>query len=100
MKIVWSPTARTRIDEIVGHISENNVDAAFTLVEEFENTVQSLKKHPRLGRISPVLHDESIRELVVRENYVIVYELYRNQILILTIRHARQDFDESDLNSN
>jgi toxin ParE1/3/4 len=96
MKIIWSVTARRKIDEIVDHISADNVDAAIALVEEFENRVQNLKKHPRLGRMVPALNDEMVRELIVQKNYLIIYELQGKQIQILTIRHAREDFDETD----
>lgn len=99
MKIIWSLTARRKIDEIVDHISADNVEAAFTLVGEFEARFLDLKKHPRLGRMTPILNDESVRELVIRKNYLIVYELQGSRIEILTIRHAKQDFDESDLDT-
>lgn len=44
MRIIWSPTSQRKIDEIVDYISKDNVDAALTLVEEFEKRVQHLKK--------------------------------------------------------
>lgn len=99
MRIVWSPTSQRKIDEIVGYISKDNVDAALALVEEFEKRVRHLKKHPRSGRIVPALNDEMVRQLVVQSNYLIIYEIHQDRIDILTIRHAKQDEDESDLES-
>ena len=97
MKIIWSPTSRKKIEEIIDYISADNIDAALALIEEFEQRVADLKKHPRSGRIVPILNDEMVRELIIRKDYLIVYEIQGKRIEILTIRHAKQDFDESDL---
>ncbi|MGM0588948.1 MAG: type II toxin-antitoxin system RelE/ParE family toxin [Bacteroidota bacterium] len=97
MRIVWSPTSQRKIDEIVDYISKDNVDAALALVEEFEKRVQYLKKHPRSGQMVPALNDELVRLLVVQSNYLIIYEINQDQIDILTIRHARQDENESEI---
>ena len=100
MKIIWSPTSRKKIDELVDLIAADNLDAALALVEEIESRVQHLKKHPRSGRIAPALNDEMVRELVIRGDYLVVYEIQGERIEILTIRHAKQDFDDSDLDTN
>ena len=96
MKIIWSATSRRKIEEIVDYISADNIDAALALVEEFEKRVADLKKYPRSGRMVPILNNEMVRELIIRKDYLIVYEIQRERIKILTIRHAKQDFDESD----
>lgn len=93
MRIVWSPNALDKLDQIVEYISEDNLDAALALVEQFDRIVRSLKEHPRSGRVSPVIRDDSVRELVVTKRYIIVYELQESQIDILTIRQSRQDSD-------
>ena len=100
MKIIWSPTSRKKIDELVDFIAADNLDAALALVEEIESRVQSLKNHPRSGRILPVLNDEMVRELIIRGDYLVVYEIQGERIEILTIRHAKQDFDDSDLDTD
>lgn len=97
MRIVWSPTSQRKIDEIVDYISKDNVDAALALVEEFEKRVQHLKKHPRSGRMVPALNDETVRQIVVQSNYLIIYEISQDHIDILTIRHVKQDEDESEI---
>lgn len=97
MRIVWSPTSQQKINEIVDYISNDNVDAALALVQKFEKRVQHLKKHPRSGQMVPALNDEMVRQLVVQSNYVIIYEISQDHIDILTIRHARQDEDESEI---
>lgn len=98
MNIIWSLTSRRNIEEIVDYIATDNIDDALELVEEFDRSVADLKKHPRSGRMVSVLNDEMVRELIIRKDYLIVYEIHEDQIKILTIRHAKQDFNESDLN--
>lgn len=98
MNIIWSPTSRRKIEEIVDYIATDNLEAALELVDEFNRRVADLNTHPRSGRMVPVLNDEMVRELIVRKDYLIVYEIHDELIKILTIRHAKQDFNESDLN--
>jgi len=43
------------------------------------------------------LNDKMVRQLVVQSNYLIIYEINQDHIVILTIRHARQDEDESEI---
>jgi plasmid stabilization system protein ParE len=38
-----------------------------------------------------------IRQLVVGSNYLIIYEIKKDHINILTVRHTRQDENESDI---
>jgi toxin ParE1/3/4 len=97
MRIVWSPTSQQKIDEIVDFISKDNVDAALALVEEFEKRVQHLKKHPRSDPMVPALNNEMVRQLVVQSHYLIIYEINKDHIYILTIRHSKQDEDESEI---
>lgn len=93
MKIIWSPTAQRKVEGIVDYISDDDIDAALSLIEKFDDDVQQLKENPYAGRMAAVLNDESIRELVVHPNYLIIYEVKDQYIYILTIRHAKQDED-------
>ncbi len=96
MKIIWSPTDQRKVEEIADYISDDNVNAALSLVEKFENEVQQLKKNPYIGRKLAALNDELIRELVALPNYLIIYEIKDEYISILTIRHAKQDENRFD----
>ena len=97
MKIIWSPTARTRTKEIIEYIAEDNPDAALTLIDQFEALVEKLKDYPESGRVLPELKNDRIRELVVHKNYGVIYEINPDIIEILTVRHFQQDFSSSEL---
>lgn len=97
MKIIWSPTARTKTKEILEYVAEDNPDAALTLIDQFEVKVEKLKENPELERVLPELKNDKIRELVVHKNYGVIYEINPDLIEILTIRHFRQNFSSSKL---
>lgn len=94
MKIIWSPTARTKTKEILDYISEDNPNAALTLIEQFETKVKKLKLNPESGRVLPEIKNDNIREIVVHKNYGVIYEINPESIEILTIRHFRQKFSK------
>ncbi len=85
MNVVWSPVALRKLDEILDFISSDDVDAAVALVDEIEELVLSLKEHPFQGRKVVVFDDETKRELIVRGNYLVVYEIRGRSIEVLTI---------------
>ncbi len=97
MKIIWSPTARSKTKEILEYVAEDNPDAALTLINQFESKVEKLKENPESGRVLPELKNDKIRELVVHKNYGVIYEINPDIIEILTIRHFRQNFSSSKL---
>ncbi len=97
MKIIWSPTARTKTKEILEYIAEDNPDAALNLIDLFEANIEKLKGNPKLGRVLPELKNDKIREIVVHKNYGVIYEINPDIIEVLTIRHFRQNFSSSKL---
>lgn len=97
MKIVWSPTAKSKIKEILEYVAGDNLYAALNLIEQFESTVERLKASPELGRVLPELENVKIRELVVHKNYGVIYEINPESIEILTVRHFRQNFSSPKL---
>lgn len=92
MKIIWSPTARNKTKEILEYIAEDNPDAALALIDLIEEKVENLSQNPESGRVFPPTNNDKIREVVVHENYGVIYEVNPDIIKILTVRHSRQDF--------
>ncbi|MTI88868.1 MAG: type II toxin-antitoxin system RelE/ParE family toxin [Balneolaceae bacterium] len=92
MKIIWSPTARNKTKEILEYISEDNPDAALALIDLIEEKVENLSQNPASGKVFPPTNNDKIREIVVHENYGVIYEVNPDIIEVLTVRHFRQDF--------
>ena len=97
MKIIWSPTAKSKTREILEYISKDNLDAALSLIDQIEKKVEKLRHNPEVGRVVPETNNQSIREIIVHKNYSVIYEVFQNSIEILTVRHFRQDFSTSKL---
>jgi len=90
MKLIWSPLSLQKLDYYADYIARDNIDAALTFIDEIENKALSLKAHPHKGRMIPALNDELKRELVIKSNYLLLYEIHDDIIEILTIRHVKQ----------
>ena len=90
MRVVWSPLALDRVNEISDYIARENVSAAKRWVDSLFIKTKRLEKFPQSGRAVPETQRLSIREIIYG-NYRVIYRISRDQIAILTIRHGRQD---------
>lgn len=96
MKIIWSPLAVSRLEEISDYVSSDNIAAAEKLVETIFNKVETLANYPERGRRVPEVRRNEIREIFEKE-YRIIYRIEKNRISILTIRNFKQILHSSDL---
>jgi toxin ParE1/3/4 len=68
----------------------DNPAAARRVAQTIYHRVSELRKAPQVGRISLA---ENTRELVFAPwPYIAVYEIFGNQVQVLRIRHAAQDW--------
>jgi len=89
MRVIWSPLALERLNEIADYIAENNLDAAKLFVLDVFGVVDRLKTFPNSGRMVPEVKRQNIREIIFK-NYRVVYRVERKRVSILTVRHGRQ----------
>jgi addiction module RelE/StbE family toxin len=87
MKLRWTSTAREDRARIARTIAADSVSAARKLDLRFEQSADRLLTYPELGRPGRLA---ASREMVVHQNYILVYEVDGETILILTILHAAQ----------
>lgn len=88
MRIVWSPLALERVEDIAKYIAEDKLSAAVEWVEGIFETVERLADFPESGRIVPEVGGRRIRE-VIFGTYRIIYSV-RDQIDVLTVRRSSQ----------
>lgn len=88
MRIVWSPLALERVEDIAQYIAEDKPSAAVEWVEGVFDTVERLADFPESGRVVPEVGGRRIRE-VIFGTYRIIYSV-RDQIDILTVRRSSQ----------
>ncbi len=89
MKIVWSPLAVQRVQEIADYIALDSKKAALKWVDTIFGKVKVLETGSHVGRKVPELNLPDIRELIFG-NYRIIYRVLKNQIAIVTVRHFKQ----------
>lgn len=89
MRLEWRQTAIEDRDRIMDYIAQDNPLAALELDEEIESKATSLVDHPKLYKQGRV---KGIREMVVRPNYVVVYQETAEAIVILRVLHASQQW--------
>ena len=95
MRIVWSPLALERVEDIAQYIAEDNPDAAVKWVDGLFATVERLADFPESGRMVPEVGSHRIRE-VVFGTYRVIYS-NKDQINILTVRRSSQLLRMSEL---
>ncbi len=88
MKLVWARPAHTDRKEIREHIAQRAPAAALALDELLSEKAGLLLDHPGLGRVGRV---PGTRELVVHQNYMLIYDTVDDVVRVLRVLHsARQ----------
>lgn len=89
MRLVWRAKARADLRSILDYISARNPAAAQRLNQAIERTAEGLVHHPYMYRAGRV---PGTREAVVHPNYLLIYRVTSDSILIVNVLHARQDY--------
>ncbi|WP_338849130.1 type II toxin-antitoxin system RelE/ParE family toxin [Massilia sp. W12] len=89
MKVIWTPQALQDREAIWLTIVQNKPQAASKLDEAFSEAAVKLAVHPMFGRVG-LLH--ATRELIVHQNYRLVYEIDHEEVWILALVHAGQSW--------
>ncbi len=90
MKIRWSETALSELDEIFSYIRQNNRRAAIAVVERIEALATLLQEFPLIGHLTD---EASVRVLaVVRYPFLIFYAIDEaaGEIVVLHVLHTAQ----------
>ena len=73
---------------------EGRVRVNGKVVTELAQKVDGLDKFPETGRMVPEIMNADIREIIVY-SYRVIYDISENDIQILTIIHAKRNFDDA-----
>jgi len=91
MKIIWTPLALQRADEMASHIALDNPAAALAWLKALFAKVERLIHFPESGRMVPEAARSEIRE-ILHGNCRIIYRLRKGKVVLLTLRYSRQLF--------
>lgn len=89
LKLKWRQIARRDLNGIVTYISDDNADAAEALRDEIEVKIDALVLQPKIWKIGRV---EGTREIVIRDNYIVVYEENETFVRVLRILHSKRNW--------
>jgi toxin ParE1/3/4 len=93
MKVRWFYQSLEDLQLAVAYIREDNPSAARRLYEIVRKQVSVLARYPEFGRTGRV---EGTRELVITGwPYIVVYHIKDQEVRILRVRHAAQEWPES-----
>jgi toxin ParE1/3/4 len=92
LRIVWSPLALQRIEEIWEHIAKDNRSAANRTITRIRKASLRLELHPYSGRPG---RNFGYRELVVPgTSYLIPYHFVDGAIEVVSVMHGSQEWPE------
>jgi toxin ParE1/3/4 len=89
VKVYWTPEAEQDRDDVFEFIAADNPRAAIRMDELFGEEAARLIDYPEIGHPGVV---PGTNELVVHENYKLVYEIEKrsNTVWILAVVHTRR----------
>jgi addiction module RelE/StbE family toxin len=96
VKIIWSPQAADDLVENNKYIARENPDAARAIVNNIYESRKRIKEFPTQGHVVPEIGKKDIREIFCG-SYRIIYQIEAKRILILTIRHMKQEITKDNL---
>ena len=89
MRLVWTILASLDRKQIREYIAEDNPAAALALDELISEKGSRLVDHPGLGRLGRV---PGTRELVVHQNFILIYDTAGDRVRILRVLHAARQW--------
>jgi addiction module RelE/StbE family toxin len=90
MRVRWTTPAASDFARIVERIREEDPSAAHRVAQAIYKGVAALRRFPHRGRIGLA---PDTRELVFAPwPYIVVYEIIEDDVQVLRIRHASQDW--------
>jgi len=90
-RVVWTPTARDGLDDVLAYIAEDSPRAATKVLDVVLGVAESLDRFSTRGRIVPEIGNPSIREVFVY-SYRMLYQVRDDDVRILGFLHGARDF--------
>lgn len=87
LMIRWDPEARADFLGQISYIAERNPNAADKLYEDIEESVEKAAVNPEM--YARWRYADTCR-IVVRSNYIVIYQVTDTEILVQAFDHARQ----------
>ncbi len=88
----WKTLAIKDLIQIGEYIAQDSADNAEKMLDTIEAKVTALTTYPEMGRAG---RKRGTRELVVHENYIVIYRELGKKLEILRVKHVAQQWPKS-----
>ena len=97
--VKWSDNAMIRMREQTRYVAERSGSAeiAWKWATDVFNAADDLEKFPELGHPLPELPNTPYLEIIVRKFYRVIYRVFNEACLIVTVRRTSMLVDETTL---
>jgi addiction module RelE/StbE family toxin len=99
MKLFWTETAKQDLQTIRRYIATDNPTAAKRWIERLRERARNALHSRLCGRKVPEFTRNDIRELI-EGNYRIVYQVFEDRLVVLTVFEGHQLFPEEALDDS
>ena len=99
MKLFWTETARQNLQAIRRYIAADSPAAAKRWVGRLRECARNTLHSPLAGCKVPEFLRDDIRELI-EGNYRIVYQVFEDRLVIMTVFEGHQLFPEGKINNS
>ena len=89
LEVIWRPSGRRQLDGLIQYIRDRDIAAAERMEAAFRGSIDRLRIMPYLGRPGRVV---GTREWVVHPNYLLIYRIENETLVVLRALHARQRY--------
>lgn len=93
MKIAWTRLAVADLNNAYEYIAAERPSSAIQIIERIEKSIDSIRKHPQLGRPGRV---DGTRELIIPGTaFIVPYRIKNNKLEILAVIHGARCWPDS-----
>ncbi|EPO1789379.1 type II toxin-antitoxin system RelE/ParE family toxin [Cronobacter turicensis] len=89
LPIQWTEEAKTDLFALIRFIAHENPFAAQALLTRIEASILPAARYPEMLRAGRV---PDTREIIAHPNYIVVYKITRECLLVLGVLHSRQRY--------
>ncbi len=89
MRLIWTSEASDDLDQLIDYIREYSPLAAANIYRIIRDTADRIPEHPYMFRRG---RREGTREAVVHPNYILIYRVLEDGVVVLGVLHTRQQY--------
>jgi toxin ParE1/3/4 len=89
MKVIWTPRAQQRLQELHDYIAQDQPANAARWMARMLDRGEQIGDQPHSGRVVPEYQREAIHE-VFEGDYRVIYRIRIQQVDVLSVRHGAQ----------